>query len=111
MRCKSSMSAWSTINATIRMMKNLASALSSSTSALAENMRLSPAAGFMRLNLGARLPAANSQPPSAIGPIRAAISKVMSTGWSAINAILPECSRKAPMESGLSSASRLMLKL
>ena len=49
--------------ATIRMIKNLASALSSSTSALAENMRLIPAAGFMRLNFGARLPAAKSQPP------------------------------------------------
>ncbi|MNP37892.1 hypothetical protein D3C76_1313680 [compost metagenome] len=61
-------------------MKNLAKALSSSVRALAENMRLRPAPGFMRLNLGAMVPAENSQPPREIGPIIAASSKVIMTG-------------------------------
>ena len=74
------MSEFSTASATNSTMKNLASALSSSTSALAENIRLSPAAGFMRLNFGAKEPAANSQPPREIGPINAASNKVIITG-------------------------------
>ncbi|MNL28071.1 hypothetical protein D3C87_1497010 [compost metagenome] len=74
------MSADNTSRATNSTMKNFASALSSSAMALAENMRLSPAPGFMRLNLGAMVPAENSQPPREIGPINAASSKVIITG-------------------------------
>ncbi|MCY1250005.1 hypothetical protein D9M72_635930 [compost metagenome] len=93
MRSRSSMSAVNTARATNRTMKNLARALSSSVRALAENMRLSPAPGFMRLNLGAMVPAENSQPPREIGPIKAASSRVIITGWIASKAICPECRR------------------
>ena len=99
------------ISATNRIRMNLASALSSSTKALVENMRLRPAAGFMRLNLGAMLPAANNQPPNATGPISAANSKVMRMGCTARIAILPECSRYWPMAPGLSNTSRGKVKL
>ncbi len=90
---------------------NFASALSNSASALAENMRLSPGPGFIRLNLGAMLPAANNQPPRETGPIKAASNSVISTGCTARIAILPECSRYWPMAPGLSSTSRGSEKL
>ncbi len=72
---------------------------------------MSPGPGFMRLNLGAMLPAANSQPPKETGPISAASSKVISTGCTARIAILPECSRYRPMAPGLNSTSRGREKL
>jgi len=111
MRNRSSMSDDNTISATNKIRMNLARALSSSTRALGENIRLSPAAGFMRLNLGAMLLAANSQPPRATGPISAARSKVIKIGCTARIAIFPECSRYCPMAPGLSSTSRGKLKL
>ncbi|MNG13691.1 hypothetical protein D3C84_973850 [compost metagenome] len=79
-RMTSSTSADKTSNATVSVMKNLASALSSSTTALNENIRLRPAAGFIRLNFGAREPAAKSQPPREIGPIIAASTKEIMIG-------------------------------
>ena len=63
MRSRSSMSADNTISGTDMTMKNLV-----------ENMRLRPAPWFMRLNLGALVPAESSQPPWEIGPISAASS-------------------------------------
>ncbi len=111
MRSKSSMSDDNTVNATNKIKMNFASALSNSTSALVENMRLSPGPGFMRLNLGAMLPAANSQPPKETGPISAASNRVISTGCTARIAILPECSRYWPMAPGLNSTSRGSEKL
>ncbi|MNU05525.1 hypothetical protein D3C72_2503590 [compost metagenome] len=56
--------------------------------------------------MGARLLPANNQPPREIGPISAARSKVISTGCTAMIAILPECNRYWPMAPGLSSTSR-----
>ncbi|MCY1181331.1 hypothetical protein D3C76_1235470 [compost metagenome] len=80
MRNRSSISADNTTRATNSTMMNFASALSSSATALPENIRLRPAPGFMRLNFGAMVPAENSQPPREIGPINAARSKVIITG-------------------------------
>ncbi|MNP65999.1 hypothetical protein D3C76_1616430 [compost metagenome] len=90
MRSRSSMSDDNTASATNRMMMNLARALSSSTSDLVENMRLRPGPGFKRLNLGAMEPAANSQPPREIGPMMAASTNVIITGWIDHRAICPE---------------------
>ncbi len=80
MRIRSSISADNTIMATARVMMNLASAFSSSATALKENMRLRPDAGFMRLNFGAIDPAANNHPPREIGPMIAASTRVIMIG-------------------------------
>ena len=93
MASRSSWSALSTANATIRMMMNLARALSSSTRAWAENMRLIPCKGFMRLNFGCRASPENSQPPTATGPMMEAISMTMKKGCSASSASMPVRSR------------------
>jgi hypothetical protein len=62
-----------------------------------ENIRLSPAPGFMRLNLGAMAPMENNQPPSDSGPISAASTSTIIKGWVAATAALPDCSRNTPM--------------
>ncbi|MDT4847934.1 hypothetical protein FQZ97_820110 [compost metagenome] len=107
----SSRSEESTARATSRTTENLARALSSSTSAFTENIRLSPANGFMRLNLGASASAENSQPPRAMGPTMAAISRVTNSGTRASRAIFPEASRNSAMLCSLNSTSRGRLKL
>ncbi|MNH30037.1 hypothetical protein D3C79_903040 [compost metagenome] len=77
---RSSRSADNTVRATIRIMKNLASALSSSDKALTENIRLIPDSGFMRLNFGASELPENRKPPNDTGPIIAASNSTSSTG-------------------------------
>ncbi len=79
---RASRSAESTSRATASTTRNLISALLSSSSDLAENIRFSPDSGLSRLNLGCRASIENSQPPRAIGPTIAATSSISRIGQS-----------------------------
>ncbi|MNP24473.1 hypothetical protein D3C76_1172350 [compost metagenome] len=108
---KSSRSDDSTTSATNKTMKNFANALSNSTTAWVENIRLRPDKGFMRLNFGANELPANNHPPREIGPTMAATSNTSNTGCTATSAILPEASRNRPIWRSSSSTSRDKVKL
>ena len=95
----------------LKTTKNLASALNNSTSAFKENMRLMPARGFIRSNLGASDLALNSQPPSIIGPTREATSSIANRGASTIRPSCTDSKRCNAMVSVLNSASRSKEKL
>ena len=108
---KSPCQADNTARPTSRISTNLARALSSSTRACAENIRLSPASGFIRLNLGAMASAENSQPPREMGPRTEAASKIIMKGNSDSAAACAEAPSHMSMLRSSISTSRGKAKL
>ncbi len=110
MASSASRSLASTSNATIRIMTNLATALSSSVSAFIENMRLIPDNGFILLNFGCNRLPENRKPPRAIGATKEITNNNTRIGCTDQIAILPEASRNAPMLRSSTITSRVRLK-